>query len=256
MASAALVANYTKNTMGGTITPEGYRILSQYDPNTDGGGFNGIFMRWMAKFIGDRTLQNDYLGWLQANAQWAWDHRRTSDNLSWSKWGANTPEGDVMDSFGCMSSVAALQNVPANIVSDGQYAVINRKSGKALHPSANGTANGTALVQATYTTSINMRWAVETLGGNQYRLRKVTNTRYATIPGSSTSDVNVTINDWLNTNNQKFTFTGNHGTYYSLIFVHSGKAMTVYGASMNENANIIQYAYNGGQNAQWQFRNP
>jgi predicted alpha-1,6-mannanase (GH76 family) len=254
--NATLAADYTKNTMGGTITPEGYRIMPQYDPSGDTGGFNGIFMRWMCKFMGDRNLQANYLGWLQANAQAAWDHRRTSDNLSWSKWWANTTEGEVMDSFGCMSSVVALQTVPAHTVTDGQYAVINRKSGKALHPSGNGTANGTALVQLTYTTSTNMRWAMENLGAGQFRLRKVTNTRYATLTGGGTGDTATSLNDWLNVNHQKFTLTGNHGYYYSLIFVHSGKALTVYGASMNDNAAIIQYAYNGGQNAQWQFRNP
>jgi endoglucanase len=101
-----------------------------------------------------------------------------------------------------------------------------------------------------------MRWAVEGLGAGQYRLRKVTNTRYATLTGGGTGDTATSLNDWLNVNHQKFTFTGNHGPYYSLIFVHSGKALTVYGASMNDNAAIIQYAYNGGNNAQWQFRNP
>jgi predicted alpha-1,6-mannanase (GH76 family) len=254
--NATLATNYTKNSLGSAFSPDGYRIMPQYDPNSDGGGFNGICIRWIAKFMGDRNLQNDFLPWLRANAQAAWDRRRTSDNLSWSKWGANTPEGEVMDSFGCMSSVVALQTVPAHTVTDGQYAVINRKSGKALHPSGGGTANGTALVQLTYTTSTNMRWAVEGLGAGQYRLRKVTNTRYATLTGGGTGDTATSLNDWLNVNHQKFTFTGNHGPYYSLIFVHSGKALTVYGASMNDNAAIIQYAYNGGNNAQWQFRNP
>lgn len=254
--NGTLAANYVRNSMGGSFTPDGYRILPQYDPTTDGGGFNGIFMRWMTRFMGDRDLQSTFLPWLQANAQSAWDHRRTSDNLSWCKWGVNT-DNSTMDSFGCMPSVVALQVVPAHSISDAQYAVINRKSGKALHVNGGGTANGTSLIQITYSTSTNMRWATESLGGGQYRLRKVTNTRYATVSGASLlNDASVVINDWLNANQQKFTLTGNHGYYYTPVFVHSGKAMTVYAGSMLDNAAIIQYTYNGGKNAQWQFRNP
>lgn len=256
VASATLAANYTKNSMGSLLgAPYNERMLPNYDDNNDLGGFNGICYRWIAKFMGDRNLQSSYLSWLRANAQRGWDIRNSS-GLAWSKLHTATPN-TTMYSWGCTNAVVAMQVVPADTVTNAQYAVINRKSGKALHPSGGGTANGTALVQVPYSTSTNMRWAVEALTGSQYRLRKVTNTRYAEVNNSEMGDNKpYVIRDWLDGNNQKFTFTGNHGYYYSLISVHSGKAMTVLGASTADNAAIVQFTYNGGRNAQWQFRNP
>ena len=112
VASATLVANYSKNSMGSTSpTSGGFRLLPNYDDNNDLGGFNGICLRWTAKFMKDRGLQANYLAWMQANANAAFSVRR-SDNLSWTKWHNPTPAG-IMYSWGCSSSVVALQVVPA-----------------------------------------------------------------------------------------------------------------------------------------------
>jgi predicted alpha-1,6-mannanase (GH76 family) len=104
---ATLAANYTKNNLctGG--------ILPDSGENGDGGGFNGIFLRWMCKFMKDRNLQNSYLAWLQQNANAAWNVRRTADNLSWCNWRTMTPTG-TRYSFGCGNSVIALQDIPAD----------------------------------------------------------------------------------------------------------------------------------------------
>jgi hypothetical protein len=91
----------------------------------DGGGFNGICMRWMAKWMKDRGQQSGYLSWMQQNANAAWNRRRTSDNLSWNRWNQQTPTG-TLASFDCSSSVVALQVVPADngvrFFSDANYA--------------------------------------------------------------------------------------------------------------------------------------
>jgi predicted alpha-1,6-mannanase (GH76 family) len=254
--SATKAADYA-GTMGGTITPEGYRILPQYDPTGDGGGFNGIFMRWMAKFMGDRNLQPTYLPWLLANAQAAYDHRRTTDNLSWSRWYQYTPVGDVMDSFGCMSSVVATQVIPVNYVSSTTYALVNRKSGLALAASGGNTGNNTQLVQYAYTGSDSMKWSVSNVGGNQYKITGVASGRAVSVNDALTgNDAVVELFDYSAANHQKVTFYGNHGYYYTPIFVHSGKALTVYGASTSPGATIIQYTHNNGRNAQWNLRNP
>lgn len=104
---ATLAANCTKNT----LCTDG--ILPDAGENGDGGGFNGIFLRWMVKFMNDRALQGTYLAWLQQNANAAWNVRRTSDNLSWCNWRSLTPTG-TRYSFGCVNSVIALQVIPAD----------------------------------------------------------------------------------------------------------------------------------------------
>ncbi|HTV43482.1 MAG TPA: hypothetical protein VMF08_23165 [Candidatus Sulfotelmatobacter sp.] len=51
----------------------------------DAAGFNGIFMRWTARFLSDARLWPQFYGWMSLNADAAWDVRRT-DNLSWQDW--------------------------------------------------------------------------------------------------------------------------------------------------------------------------
>jgi predicted alpha-1,6-mannanase (GH76 family) len=107
VSDATLAANCTKNTLctGG--------ILPDATENSDGGGFNGIFIRWMAKFMKDRSLQSTYQPWLQLNANAAWNSRRTSDNLGWNNWRSSTPTG-TRYSWGCSNMPVILQVVPAD----------------------------------------------------------------------------------------------------------------------------------------------
>jgi len=98
-------------TMGGTII-NGHHIMSQYATGGDGSGFNGIAMRWVAKFMKDMGYQGRYLGWLQTNAQQAWNVRRRADNLSWCIWGSPLPNGTQVGSWDTVNSVVALQVVP------------------------------------------------------------------------------------------------------------------------------------------------
>jgi predicted alpha-1,6-mannanase (GH76 family) len=102
---ARLAADYAMNRLGrGGLMP-------RYGGDGDGGGFNGICARWIAKFMKQGELQSRYQDWLQRNAEAAWNSRRTSDNLSWPRWESQTPSG-VLHSWGCSSSVVIMQVVP------------------------------------------------------------------------------------------------------------------------------------------------
>jgi predicted alpha-1,6-mannanase (GH76 family) len=101
---ARLAALYTMNQ----LCRDGY--LPPGKENGDGGGFNGIGVRWIARFINDRGEQANFESWLQKNAEAAWQARRPSDNLSWCRWPQPTPE-DERYSWGCSSAVVILQVV-------------------------------------------------------------------------------------------------------------------------------------------------
>ncbi len=255
--NATKATDYMKNSMGSpTSTSNGENVLADYPVDTDLGGMHGIGFRWVARFMGDRNLQGSYLTWLQANADAAWNTRRTADNLSWGKLKTQTPAGTLY-SWSCSNTVTALQVIPASYVSSTTYALVNRKSGLALAASGGGTGNNTALVQSAYSGSNSMRWAVANIGGNQYKMTGVASGRAVEVNGASTAnDAAVQLYDYQNTSHQKVTFNGNHGAWYTPVFVHSGKAMTVYAASTSPGAAIIQYTFNNGPNAQWQLRNP
>ncbi len=110
-ATAKQAADYTKTHLG-KQTGSGYLILPEYGAGGgNNAGLNSICLRWIARFMKDRALQSDYLGWLQANANAAWNVRRPSDDLSWCQWLQPTPEGNL-HSWDCLSSLVALQVTP------------------------------------------------------------------------------------------------------------------------------------------------
>lgn len=101
-------------SMNGLSTTD---ILPEYGDDGDGGGFNSIFARWMMRFVRDQNLWSTFQVWMSENANAAWTVRR-GDNLSWCKWRTQTPEGKLY-SFGCCSSVAIMQVVPADYGAQG-----------------------------------------------------------------------------------------------------------------------------------------
>lgn len=101
---ARLAASYTMNRM----CRDGY--LPAGGESGDGGGFNGIGVRWIAGYMKDRGEQATFEPWLQKNAEAGWEARRASDNLSWCRWPLPTPEGRRY-SWGCSSAVVIMQVV-------------------------------------------------------------------------------------------------------------------------------------------------
>ena len=101
---AMLAATFTMNQ----LCRDG--MLPAAGEEGDGGGFNGIAVRWIARFMGDHHAQAIFEPWLQKNAEAAWRSRRSSDNLSWCRWPDPTPPGRRY-SWGCSSAVVILQVV-------------------------------------------------------------------------------------------------------------------------------------------------
>jgi len=101
---ARLAASFTMNR----LSRDGY--LPPSGENGDGGGFNGIAARWIARFVQDHGEQATFGPWLEKNAEAAWQARRASDGLSWCRWPEPTnPEKRY--SWGCSSAVVLLQVV-------------------------------------------------------------------------------------------------------------------------------------------------
>ena len=101
-ANAEIAANYLMGSGG---------LLPDYGLGNNNSGFNGIAIRWTAKFMKDYNLENNYLAWLQFNANAAFQDRRSADDLSWCSWEYPTP-ASTLDSWSCISSIIALMDVP------------------------------------------------------------------------------------------------------------------------------------------------
>lgn len=101
---ARLAAAFTMNQ----LCRDGY--LPPSNEHGDGGGFNGIGVRWIARFVYEHGEQATFEPWLVKNAEAAWLARRASDNLSWCRWPEPTPD-DARTSWGCSNAVVILQVV-------------------------------------------------------------------------------------------------------------------------------------------------
>jgi len=105
---AKLAATFTMNN----LCKDGY--LPGSGENGDGGGFNGIGVRWIARYMKDRSEQSTFEPWLQKNAEAAWQARRAEDNLVWCAWPKPTPPG-VRHAWGCSNAVVIMQTMaPVN----------------------------------------------------------------------------------------------------------------------------------------------
>jgi predicted alpha-1,6-mannanase (GH76 family) len=100
---ALLAANFTRDKISHGKNLPVYNF-------GDGEGFNGIFLRWFARFANDNHLWPQFYNWAASNANAAWNARRT-DNLSWQNWNSPTPDG-ILDSWACSDAVIILQVVP------------------------------------------------------------------------------------------------------------------------------------------------
>lgn len=92
-----LAANFAKNAWGPDMMFTGF--------GNDGGGFNGICLRWMRVAGFDAT-------WRRSTADLVWSRRR-ADNLIWNDWGTPTGSGSL-NSWDCSAAVCALMAVSPN----------------------------------------------------------------------------------------------------------------------------------------------
>jgi hypothetical protein len=105
---AILAGKRTQNNM----TTAG--ILPEWSSNSDLSGFNGIFVRWMARFAKDQNIWPAFGPWLTTNANAAWSIRNTN-NLAWQKWRTATPNlSSEVDAWGCSPAVVVMQVADPN----------------------------------------------------------------------------------------------------------------------------------------------
>ena len=144
-ADATNVANYLINNLsGGTVG--GYNVLPNYGQGgTDGGGFNGITLRWIGYALSQGVLSNPaILSWAQTNVGLAWAVRNSS-GISWNDWFASTPTGGLY-SWDCSDTVVGMLDIPAPSASSTGFTLAAASSN--LPVSAGSSGSSTITVTA------------------------------------------------------------------------------------------------------------
>ena len=222
---ALLTMRYSKNTLCGSngIFP------ASSDDGGDGGAFNGIGFRWMARFVADQHLWGDFYPWLKANADAAWNVRRTSDNLSWCNWNATTAAG-TRYATGCFGSVTALQVVPPSDPTPA-FILVNKNTGTTADLIGGNTANDASIDQYAYDyNNANQRFAlVPNEAGTHFKLVSLVSRRTMRVSGNSTADgASIVSSDYVATNSaEQWDLIDAGNGWFKIKNVNSGKLLEI-----------------------------
>lgn len=143
-------------------------------------------------------------------------------------------------------------------LSDGTYRVVSRHSSKSMDAFNAGTANGTQIIQWTYTGASNQRWNVSHRGNGQYSMTGVQSGRCLEVGAWGTANGSkVQLWDYIGGTNQKMTFSPTGGGYYRISPTHApSSCIDVSGTSTADGANLHLWQWLGANNQQWSFQAP
>ncbi|MGW4910627.1 RICIN domain-containing protein [Streptomyces sp. NPDC004270] len=136
----------------------------------------------------------------------------------------------------------------------GRYQITNRNSGLALDTSGAGTAQGTAVVQATATTGTDQNWTLVAAGNGLYKIRQQASGLLLGITNAGTGAGGTAL------------IWGDNGTadhlwqpipsgdgYYKIANYNSGLLLGVTGMSTSSGAQVLQWDDNGTADHLWKL---
>jgi len=166
--------------------------------------------------------------------------------------GASTSNGAQLVDWPYTTTDSSLQ---FNLISEGSGwdEIQNVNSGLVLDDNANGTSNGTTIIQWTPSGANNQLWElvpVTSFTGTFEIQNVLSGMALDVYGGQTTSGVSVIQWPYGGGSNQKWTFVPTNNGYYQIINVNSGLALSVSGASLFNGGEIVQWPA-GGWADQW-----
>jgi predicted alpha-1,6-mannanase (GH76 family) len=239
-------------------TYDGYNVMPNYGQGgTDGGGFNGIALRWVGYAYAHEAIANSaVLSWAQTNVSHAWAERNSS-GLSYNNWTTTTPSGTDLYGWDCSDTVVGMQDIPTSastLIANGTYIITSVDSGMALEDPGFSQTDGEDMDQWTVNNGTNQQWAVTNLGNNVITLKNVSSGQLLDVDAASKSN-GALVDQWPGNseNNQKWQVLSLGSGVYTLTSINSGLALDVVGASKSAGAKIDQYPYQANTWQQWKF---
>jgi len=136
---------------------------------------------------------------------------------------------------------------PGTIDSAAWYPVVNKGNGKCVDARAAASANGTVIQQYACNASNAQRFQFAPTSGGYDRINNFTNpAQVVDVSGVSTAD-NAGLQLWAygGGNNQQWQPVSEGSGYYHFVARHSGKCLTVPGASVDDSVQLVQATCNG-----------
>ncbi|MFC8517177.1 RICIN domain-containing protein [Streptomyces sp. NPDC057257] len=136
----------------------------------------------------------------------------------------------------------------------GRYQITNKNSGLALDTSGAGTAQGTAVVQATSTTGTDQNWTLVSAGNGLYKIQQQASGLLLGINGMSTSDGGTALIWGDNgTADHLWQLIPDGSGYYKIANYNSGLLLGVNGMSTSSGAQVLQWDDNGTADHLWKL---
>jgi predicted alpha-1,6-mannanase (GH76 family) len=215
-ADATNVANYLmKNLSGGTVG--GYNILPNYGQGgTDGGGFNGITLRWVGYAWAHGSLTNPaILSWAQTNVGLAWAIRNSS-GLSWNNWFAFTPSSGLY-SWDCSDTLVGMLDIPAPSAASSGFTLAASPSTLPISPGSNGASTISVTPAASFTGTVTL--ATTVIGAPAGITASLSQT---TVSGAANAQLTVDVASSTPGGNYLVAITGTSGSVAQTVYVEVG----------------------------------
>ncbi|MGW3444975.1 RICIN domain-containing protein [Streptomyces sp. NPDC001076] len=136
----------------------------------------------------------------------------------------------------------------------GRYQITNRNSGLALDTSGAGTAQGTAVVQATSTTGTDQNWTLLAAGNGLYKIRQQASGLLLGITNAGTSDGGTALIWGDNgTADHLWQLIPSGDGYYKIANYNSGLLLGVTNMSTSSGAQVLQWDDNGTADHLWKL---
>ncbi|MFF4832980.1 RICIN domain-containing protein [Streptomyces sp. NPDC001315] len=136
----------------------------------------------------------------------------------------------------------------------GRYQITNKNSGLALDTRNAGTAQGTAVVQATPTTGTDQNWTLVSAGSGLYRIVNQASGLLLGITDMSTSDGGTALIWGDNgTADHLWQLIPSDGGYYKIANYNSGLLLGVNNMSTGSGAQVLQWSDNGTADHLWRL---
>jgi hypothetical protein len=147
------------------------------------------------------------------------------------------------------SSSSGLPVVTTTTLAPGRYAIVSRRSGKALEINAEGQ-----IVQNQLNSAAPQSWDINSIPGGYYAIKSVkTGLSLSLVDWQTGEGARINQSPWTDSHSQHWNLSSTGNNSFSVVSRFSGKALDVVALNTQDQAPVRLWTYWGGDNQQWQF---
>lgn len=172
-----------------------------------------------------------------------------------------TQNGQCYILDGAANSSAAASSLDASKTSDetpfvtqGQYALVSRSSGKALSVLGSDSADGAPVVEADFTASPEQKWQIQLLDNGYYAITTIdTEKALESVHLDSKDGSSLQQQSWNNSRSQHWLIQPADDGFVKIISRANLQAIDTYDIGKQASDGVVLWTYWGGENQQWKL---